>query len=102
MNEKINIYEKVGNFFIDFVKLIIGGILISILISDSRINSLLLCVTASITAVCLFFVAIIIYLINNKIKSKVMVILSVFFLVVAVIASIIGIVLIFSHKDLFM
>jgi len=69
MNEKINIYEKFGDFLLNLIQLIVGGIIFAAIVADNTINQVVLYISAFLAAVLFLFVALILYKISNKKKG---------------------------------
>ena len=69
MKEKINIQEKIGDFLLSLIQLIVGGIIFSAIMADKSINSIVLYVSSLIVIIVLVTVAIALYRFSNKIKK---------------------------------
>ena len=66
MREKINIYEKFGDFLLNLIQLVVGGIIFAAIAADKSINSVVLYSSAVFTVIFLLLIAIVIYRISNK------------------------------------
>jgi len=69
VKEKINIQEKIGDFLLSLIQLIVGGIIFSAIMADKSINSIVLYVSSLIVIIVLVTVAIALYRFSNKIKK---------------------------------
>ena len=69
MNEKINIYEKFGDFLLNLIQLVVGGIIFAAIMADEAINQVVLYISAFLAVVLFLFVALILYKISNKKKG---------------------------------
>jgi uncharacterized MnhB-related membrane protein len=69
MSEKIDIYEKFGDFLLNLIQLIVGGIVFAAIMADNRINAVILYSSALFAVACLLFIAFILYRISNKKKG---------------------------------
>jgi hypothetical protein len=64
-----NIYEKIGDFLLNMVQLVFGGIIFTLVMSDKGISSILLYVISAGVIVLMFTFAIILYCLGKK-RSK--------------------------------
>ena len=69
MKEKIDIYEKFGDFLLNLIQLIIGGIIFAAIIADNTINHIVLYISAFLATVLFLFFAFVLYKISNKKKK---------------------------------
>jgi len=70
MSEKIDIYEKFGDFLLNLIQLVVGGIIFAAIMADSSINPIILYSSALFAVAFLLFIALVMYKIsNNKIKK---------------------------------
>jgi hypothetical protein len=66
MNEKINIDEKFGDFILNLILLIIGGIIFAAIMADNSINPFVLYSSAVFAVLFLLLIALILYKLSNK------------------------------------
>ena len=69
MKEKIDIYEKFGDFLLNLIQLIIGGIILASVMAENNINKVVLYVSAFLGAILFLFFAFLLYKIGNKKKG---------------------------------
>ena len=68
MKEKIDIHEKLGDFLLNLIQLVVGGIIFSAIMADKSINSIMLYSSASLAVIILLISAVIMYRLSNKNK----------------------------------
>ena len=66
MKEKINIYEKFGDFLLNLIQLVVGGIIFAAIMADNSINPIILYSSAMFAVLFLLFIALVLYRISNK------------------------------------
>ena len=66
MNEKIDIYEKFGDFLLNLIQLVVGGIIFAAIMADNSINPIILYSSAMFAVLFLLFIALVLYRISNK------------------------------------
>ena len=69
VSEKINIYEKFGDFLLNLIQLIVGGIIFAAIMADNTINQVVLFISAFLAVVLFLVLALILYKISNKKKG---------------------------------
>ena len=70
MSEKIDIYEKFGDFLLNLIQLVVGGIVFAAIMADNTINPVVLYSSAVFAVIFLLFIAFVMYRISNKKKKK--------------------------------
>jgi len=70
MNDKIDVHEKFGDFLLNLIQLVIGGIVFAAIMADNSINSIVLYTCALFVVVGLLFIAFVLYRISNKNKKE--------------------------------
>jgi len=69
MKEKIDIYEKFGDFLLNLIQLIVGGIILASIMAENDINKVVLYISAFVAALLFLFFAFLLYKISNKKKG---------------------------------
>ncbi|MCL2649717.1 MAG: hypothetical protein FWD60_01670 [Candidatus Azobacteroides sp.] len=70
MSEKINIYEKLGDFLLNLIQLVVGGIVFAAVMADDSINKAAIYIGAFLAILFFLIVAFILYRISNKKKGE--------------------------------
>ena len=70
MSKKIDIHEKFGDFLLNLIQLVVGGIIFAAIMADKSINSIILYSSAMFAIVFLLFIALVMYRISNKNKTE--------------------------------
>ena len=69
MKDKIDIQEKIGDFILSLIQLIVGGIIFSAIMADKSINSTVLYISALLAIIILLSIAVMMFRISNKNKK---------------------------------
>ena len=67
--EKVDIYEKFGDFLLNLIQLVVGGIILASVIADKSINQTVLYISAFLIVALLLTVALVLYKLSNKKKG---------------------------------
>ena len=70
MSDKIDIHEKFGDFILNLIQLVVGGIIFSAIMADGTINQVVLYIAAIVAVLFFLVVALILYRISNNKKKK--------------------------------
>ena len=65
----MNIYEKLGDFFLNMVNLTIGGVIFAAVMADDKIDPNILYIVATCLVVVMFVIAIMLLRISKKQKK---------------------------------
>jgi membrane protein DedA with SNARE-associated domain len=66
----MDIYEKFGDFLLNLIQLIVGGIIFAAIMDNKSINSLTLCIIASIVVIIMLTGVFLLYNIIKKKKKR--------------------------------
>jgi Na+/H+ antiporter NhaC len=66
MSDKVNIYEKFGDFLLNLIQLIVGGIIFAAIMADNTINPIILYLSALFAVIFLLFIAFVLFKLSNK------------------------------------
>ena len=66
---KIDIHEKLGDFLLNLIQLVVGGIIFSTIMADKSISSSVLYSSASFVVIVLLIFAVVMYRMSNKNKK---------------------------------
>ena len=69
MKVKIDIHEKLGDFLLNLIQLVVGGIIFSTIMADKSISSSVLYSSASFVVIVLLIFAVVMYRMSNKNKK---------------------------------
>jgi len=69
VKEKVDIYEKFGDFLLNLIQLIVGGIIFASIVAENNINKVVLYISAFLAAVLFLFFAFLLYKFSNKKKE---------------------------------
>jgi len=70
MSDKLNIYEKVGDFILNIIQLVVGGIIFAAVMADKSVKGLILYIIAISFVIVAFVIAMLFFKIANKNNSK--------------------------------
>jgi hypothetical protein len=65
----MNVYEKIGDFLLNMVQLVFGGIIFTLVMSDKAISSLALYLLSACVIIAMFVSALILYRLSKKRSS---------------------------------
>ena len=66
----MNIYEKIGDFVLNVIQLVIGGIIFAAIMADASINRAWLYGVAIVIVVVFFVVALVLFKLSNRYKKE--------------------------------
>ena len=66
---KIDIYEKFGDFILNLIQLVVGGIIFAAIMADNSINPIVLYSSAVFAVIVLLAVTLVLYKMSNRNKK---------------------------------
>jgi len=70
MSENLNIYEKLGDFILNIIQLVVGGIIFAAIMADESVKGTMLYISAVFVSLVLFALAMLLFKLSSKQKLK--------------------------------